>query len=74
MLRTGGIRGITVKLDFKDIKLDGEFLELDAGVLLPKVSRVALENSLEGFEFAAGIPGTVGGAIKMNARGLWAER
>jgi len=42
-------------------------LTLGAGVLLPKVSQLAYENSLTGLEFAYGIPGTIGGAVRMNA-------
>lgn len=42
-------------------------MEVGAGVLLSKLSNVALENKLTGMEFACGIPGTVGGAIRMNA-------
>ena len=46
---------------------DGEVLECDAGVSLSKVCRFALDNSLTGIEFAYGIPGTLGGAVYMNA-------
>ena len=42
-------------------------LEVDSGAMLPKVAMVAYENSLTGLEFAYGIPGTIGGAVRMNA-------
>jgi len=42
-------------------------LTLGTGVLLPKVATIAYENSLAGLEFAYGIPGTIGGAVRMNA-------
>lgn len=51
----------------EDIKIDGNTVTAGGGVLLSKVAKKALEESLTGFEFAAGIPGTVGGAMVMNA-------
>ena len=50
-----------------DVTVDGERLTAGGGVLLSKVAKKALDESLTGFEFAAGIPGTVGGAMVMNA-------
>lgn len=50
-----------------DVQVDGEHVAAGAGVLLSKVAKKALDESLTGFEFAAGIPGTVGGAMVMNA-------
>lgn len=50
-----------------DVQVDGERVVAGAGVLLSKVAKKALDESLTGFEFAAGIPGTVGGAMVMNA-------
>lgn len=50
-----------------DVQVDGEFITAGGGVLLSKVAKRALDESLTGFEFAAGIPGTVGGAMVMNA-------
>ena len=49
------------------IEIAGDKITAGAGVLLSKVAKRALEESLTGFEFAAGIPGTVGGAMVMNA-------
>ena len=68
LVKDSGIRGIVVKVDFKDI----EFLQYDkvkvgAGVLLSKIANEAYNKGLSGLEFASGIPGTIGGAIKMNA-------
>ena len=51
----------------EDVRVDGETVTAGAGVLLSKVAKTALDSSLTGFEFAAGIPGTVGGAMVMNA-------
>lgn len=49
------------------IRVQENMIYADAGVLLSKISSVALSNKLKGFEFASGIPGTLGGAIVMNA-------
>lgn len=62
-----GIRGIVIKLDLKDIKIDNDLIYVEAGVLLPRLARVACDNSLTGLEGIAGIPGTFGGAIYMNS-------
>lgn len=67
LVKDNGIRGITIKLDFKNIEIKGNVLEVDAGVTLPTLARIACDSGLSGLEFATGIPGTVGGAIKMNA-------
>ena len=53
--------------DFADISVEGEEIVAGAAARLSKVSRVAFENGLGGAEFASGIPGTVGGAVFMNA-------
>lgn len=67
LVKDKGIRGITVKLNFDDIIVRDEVIQVEAGVLLSKLARTAYDNSLAGMEFASGIPGTIGGAIKMNA-------
>lgn len=67
LVKDKGIRGIVLKIDFKEILVNDKTLEIGAGALLSKVSRVALENELTGLEFASGIPGTFGGALYMNA-------
>lgn len=68
LVRDGGIRGVVIKLSgLNFIKVDGNYITAGAGVVLKDVSDVALENSLTGFEFASGIPGSVGGAVFMNA-------
>lgn len=68
LVKDGGIRGIVVKPEFKEIEfIDEETIRVGAGVLLSKIANVAYEHELTGLEFAAGIPGTMGGAIRMNA-------
>ncbi len=63
------IHAVIIKLasKFSDYKVDGEYIECLSGISMPKVSLIAKQNGLEGFEFACGIPGTIGGGVKMNA-------
>lgn len=64
-----GIRGAVVKIGnkFSSHNTEGNRIYADAGIKLSRLASVALGNHLSGFEFAAGIPGTLGGAIYMNA-------
>ena len=64
-----GYNGVIIKLksEFSTIKVEGDYLIVNSGAKLSEVYTVAYENSLTGFEFASGIPGTIGGAIYMNA-------
>lgn len=63
-----GIRGVVIKLTaIRKISVDGEVIVSEAGALLSSIANTALDNELTGFEFASGIPGTLGGAITMNA-------
>ena len=60
--------GVIIKLDnFNKINIQDNKIEVGAGYPLVKLSNDAMKNSLVGLEFASGIPGTVGGAIFMNA-------
>lgn len=64
-----GYDGVIIKLkrEFSKIDVLGENLIAESGAKLSEIFKVTLENSLTGFEFASGIPGTIGGAIYMNA-------
>lgn len=64
-----GYRGVIINLfnNFSDITVEGNTITASAGALLGKIGYIALKNSLTGFEFATGIPGTLGGAVVMNA-------
>ena len=64
-----GFRGIIIKLsgDFNTATVDGEIIKAGAGITLTKLANVAMNASLTGLEFASGIPGTLGGALFMNA-------
>ncbi|HWL11754.1 MAG TPA: UDP-N-acetylmuramate dehydrogenase [Ureibacillus sp.] len=68
VVRDGGVRGIVISFTRLDeIRLDGDKIYAQSGALIKEVSRIAAANSLTGFEFACGIPGSVGGAMAMNA-------
>lgn len=64
-----GYRGVIIQIykEMNKIRVEGNKITAQAGALLSRVGNVAWEAELSGFEFAAGIPGTVGGAVVMNA-------
>lgn len=64
-----GYRGVVIQLfrQLNDIQCEGNVIRAQAGALLSAVANRAVEEKLTGFEFAAGIPGTLGGACVMNA-------
>lgn len=64
-----GYRGVIIQLwkNFSDISVKDCCITAKAGALLSKVAAEALEEGLTGMEFASGIPGTIGGAVFMNA-------
>lgn len=68
IIKDGGIRGIVMYLGKLDkMTVDGTVIRAESGALIADVSKFALEHSLTGLEFACGIPGSVGGALYMNA-------
>jgi UDP-N-acetylmuramate dehydrogenase len=75
LVRDGGYRGTVVLLHTSrgTVRLDGGLVYAEGGVAAPKVARFAGTHALEGAEFLAGIPGTVGGALAMNAGCYGAE-
>ena len=64
-----GYRGMIINImdNMNGITVDGDVITAQAGAKLVRVSRLARDNSLTGLEFASGIPGTIGGAVYMNA-------
>lgn len=64
-----GVRGVVIKMGkgMDDLYAEGNKIVAGAGALLSKTANFAAEHELCGMEFAAGIPGTIGGAIVMNA-------
>lgn len=68
IIKDGGIRGIVMYLgDLSLIRISGNKVTAQSGALIKEVSRAALAKELKGLEFACGIPGSVGGALFMNA-------
>jgi UDP-N-acetylmuramate dehydrogenase len=68
IIRDGGIRGIVVNLlKLNDITVTDDRLVAQSGAAIIDVSEMALQHQLSGLEFACGIPGSVGGAVYMNA-------
>ena len=76
LVRDGGIRGTVIMTSglLNNIEMiDNNMVRAEAGVACPKVSRFAAKNNLLGAEFLSGIPGTVGGALQMNAGAFGGE-
>lgn len=68
IVKDGGIRGFVIMFDrLNHIVVDGFEIEAEAGANLIETTKVARLHSLTGFEFACGIPGSIGGAVYMNA-------
>ena len=69
LVKDSGYKGVIVKLGdaFNSIDIDGTVLTAGCGTLMSQVAKAALDESLTGFEFASGIPGSLGGAVFMNA-------
>ena len=70
-----GFRGMIIQIgkNFQEISVQDTVIEVQAGALLSRTARAAWNAGLTGFEFAAGIPGTVGGAVMMNAGAYGSE-
>ena len=69
LVRDGGLRGTVIFSHrvLKSVRHEGNAIHAEAGVACPKLARFAAQHELAGAEFMAGIPGTVGGALAMNA-------
>ena len=68
IVQDGGIRGMVIMLtEMKQIRVSGTMVIAEAGAKLIDTTYAALDTSLTGFEFACGIPGSIGGAVYMNA-------
>ena len=73
LVKDEGYRGIILQIKLDDIKIERTQVTVQSGVKNAILSKKLLESSLEGFEFASGLPGTIGGAIKMNAGAYGSE-
>lgn len=69
LVKDGGIRGVVIKVGrgLAEISVDGTVIKAGAGVMLPELAAAARQAGVGGFEFGAGIPGSLGGAVLMNA-------
>lgn len=78
LVKDNGIKGITLKICIDNIDIQKNennqaIITVGAGFLLGKLAQILLQNSISGFEFASGIPGTIGGAVRMNAGAYGSE-
>jgi UDP-N-acetylmuramate dehydrogenase len=69
LVRDGGVRGTVIVMhqSLSELRMDGKLIYAEAGVTCGKLARFSANNFQQGAEFMAGIPGTVGGALAMNA-------
>lgn len=69
LIKDGGFRGVVIEIadNFSSYKIEGNTVEIQTGALLSVIGKAVMEECLTGFEFASGIPGTLGGALAMNA-------
>ena len=69
LVSDAGYRGVIVQIykEMNEVKVEGDLVKAQAGALLSGIAAKALGAELSGFEFASGIPGTIGGACMMNA-------
>ena len=69
LVKDSGYKGVIVKLGdaFNSVVVNGTEMKVGSGTLMSQVAKAALDKGLTGFEFASGIPGSLGGAVFMNA-------
>ncbi|GMQ60213.1 UDP-N-acetylmuramate dehydrogenase [Vallitalea sediminicola] len=69
IVKDNGFRGAIIQVykNFNNVTIEDNTITADAGILLSRLAKLIANESLEGFEFASGIPGTLGGAVYMNA-------
>lgn len=69
LVKDGGIRGVVIEIsnNFNEFEIEGTAVKIKSGAMLSVVGKAVMREELKGFEFAAGIPGTLGGALAMNA-------
>jgi len=75
LVRDKGIRGIVIKIGskFNKFKVDDDIITVGAGMSMPRLARLTMKEGLSGFEFACGIPGVIGGGVRMNAGAYGSE-
>ncbi len=69
LVSDGGYRGVIVQIykNLSAVQIEDGMISAEAGAMLSVIAKKAMASSLTGFEFASGIPGTIGGAVVMNA-------
>lgn len=75
IVRDGGIKGVVIRLgpEFKNISVDGTIITAGAAATDVQVARTAATHNLSGLEFMSGIPGSIGGGLRMNAGAYGSE-
>jgi UDP-N-acetylenolpyruvoylglucosamine reductase len=76
LVRDGGIPGVVIRLvrgDFITLTVEGTEIEAGAGVRLKQIAAAARGNKIGGFEWMEGVPGSVGGSLRMNAGAMGME-
>lgn len=75
LVKDEGVKALIIKITdkFSDVEVNDKYIKAYAGCSVPKLSQIAKQNCLSGLEFACGIPGSVGGAIRMNAGAYGSE-
>ncbi|TMB98466.1 MAG: UDP-N-acetylmuramate dehydrogenase [Chloroflexi bacterium] len=72
LIADAGLEGLVVRVVNRDYEVDGTRIRAGAGLKMMRLARIAADANLRGFEFAIGVPGTVGGAVYQNA-GCWGK-
>ena len=67
LVKDSGIKGIVAKICIKNIEIHEKTVKVGAGNTLAEIAQILMQNDLTGFEELSGIPGSIGGAIRMNA-------
>jgi UDP-N-acetylmuramate dehydrogenase len=70
LIADAGVEGLVIRVVNRDYDVDGTRIRAGAGLKMMRLARIAADAGLRGFEFAIGVPGTVGGAVYQNA-GCW---
>src|SRR6195256_982279 len=72
LIADAGIEGLVVRVVNREHQVDGRTVRAGAGLKMMRLARIVADAGLRGFEFAIGVPGTVGGAVYQNA-GCWGK-
>jgi len=72
LIADAGVEGLVVRVVNREHQVDGRVVRAGAGLKMMRLARIVADAGLRGFEFAIGVPGTVGGAVYQNA-GCWGK-